>query len=268
MLIVAFIAVILVGSVMLMSKTLPVEVIMPTIVALDVVLLAQIVEHYRTGWERNRQFSGLLLQVHDETSHHLETIENRRTQLNTDIQGVAENIETKPFAIVREFPMVSWTQFREMGGLVWLYEVVPFETGARLLRYYYAVGEFNKEVKRHERIREYASRNWDITKLQNVAGVVVRNVVEVETTMKSLLDYMASLLPTMYSELYYTLLDHDRLPGHYVWTEKSGQRELMFLRALADRGDEEYHEWRRRHGLPPKPFKGEVQLYSDDRKES
>jgi len=267
-LVVAFIAVIVVATVTQIFTALPMELIVPTAVALEVVFLTQMIEQIRINRESLRRFGSLLLQVHDEMSNHLEIIEQQRSLLDSDSEKERGESRIISFAFIGNFLDISWSQFMNMGGLAWLFESIPFQIGANLHRYYYAVNRFNEEVGRRERIIEaFRSDHWDIESVKSAVKELHMNVRAIEGRMNSLLDYMGRILSHLYSELYYFLLDCGLTPGHYLWGEEGDDAELTFLRSKARTGEKEYHEWRMKYGLPPEPPEGEIRLHPDNIKD-
>src|SRR2546428_3995829 len=144
------------------AAAVPVELILPTAVAMEVVFLTQTVQQALRRAEVRRHFGFALWELHQELSQHLESLDRRMTLVRQGVNSEPNLDSLRTWgSSVDAFPVDAWDRFLAIGGLHRLLDSAPDQVASNLYRYYHGVGTFNNEA---------ASRERQLQKLFNVAG--------------------------------------------------------------------------------------------------
>src|SRR2546422_1731947 len=144
------------------AAAVPVELILPTAVAMEVVFLTQTVQQALRRAEVRRHFGFALWELHQELSQHLESLDRRMTLVRQGVNSEPNLDSLRTWgSSVDAFPVDAWDRFLAIGGLHRLLDSAPDQVASNLYRYYHGVGTFNSEA---------ASRERQLQKLFNVTG--------------------------------------------------------------------------------------------------
>src|SRR5947209_17681124 len=125
----------------------PVELILPTAVAMEVVFLTQTVQQTLRRAEVRRHFGFALWELHQEMSQHLETLDDRLTLVRQGVTSEPNLDSLRTWASsVDAFAVDAWDRFLAIGGLHRLLDSAPDQVASNLYRYYQGVGTFNNEA--------------------------------------------------------------------------------------------------------------------------
>src|SRR2546426_2228531 len=144
------------------AAAVPVELILPTAVAMEVVFLTQTVQQALRRAEVRRHFGFALWELHQELSQHLESLDRRLTLVRQGVNSEPnlDSLRTGASS-VDAFPVDAGDRFLAIGGLHRLLDSAPDQVASTLYRYYHGVGTFNNEAALRERL---------VQKLFNVTG--------------------------------------------------------------------------------------------------
>src|SRR5256885_1199692 len=135
------------------AAALPVELILPTAVAMEVVFLTQTVQQALRRAEVRRHFGFALWELHQELSQHLESLDRRLTLVRQGVNSEPNLDSLRTWASsVDAFPVDAWDRFLAIGGLHRLLDSAPDQAASNLYRYYHGVGTFNNEAALRERL--------------------------------------------------------------------------------------------------------------------
>src|SRR5256886_14766179 len=144
------------------AAAVPVELILPTAGAMEVVFLTQTVQQALRRAEVRRHFGFALWELHQELSQHLESLDRRMTLVRQGVNSEPNLDSLRTWASsVDAFPVDAWDRFLAIGGLHRLLDSAPDQVASNLYRYYHGVGTFNNEAALRERL---------LQKLFNVTG--------------------------------------------------------------------------------------------------
>jgi len=223
----------------------PVELILPTAVAMEVVFLTQTVQQALRRAEVARHFGFALWELHQELSQHLESLDRRMTLVRKGVNSEPSLDSLRTWASsVEAFPVDAWDRFLAIGGLHRLLDSAPDQVASNLYRYYHGVGTFNNEAAVRERL---------LQKLFNVTGPattgIFKSVKSSDKRLESWLTEVPSRLAVLMRDLQHVLRDLGHMPGVII----SGDEEKR-LATVDDRDTEAYNRWRERHGDMPTPL--------------
>src|SRR3989441_1291200 len=135
------------------AAAVPVELILPTVVAMEVVFLTQTVQQALRRAEVRRHFGFALWELHQELSQHLESLDRRMTLVRQGVNSEPNLDSLRTWASsVDAFPVDAWDRFLAIGGLHRLLDSAPDQVASNLYRYYHGVGTFNNEAALRERL--------------------------------------------------------------------------------------------------------------------
>src|SRR2546428_7258433 len=144
------------------AAAVPVELILPTAVAMEVVFLTQTVQQALRRAEVRRHFGFAVWELPPELSQDLESLDRRLTLLRQGVNSEPNLDSLRTWgSSVDAFPVDAWDRFLAIGGLHRLLDSAPDQVASNLYRYYHGVGTFNNEA---------ASRERQLQKLFNVTG--------------------------------------------------------------------------------------------------
>src|SRR6266851_4131170 len=135
------------------AAAVPVELILPTVVAMEVVFLTQTVQQALRRAEVRRHFGFALWELHQEMSQHLETLGRRMTMVRQSVKAEPSPDALRTWASsVDAFLVEAWDRFLAIGGLHRLLDSAPDQVAANLYGYYHGVRTFNTEAALRERL--------------------------------------------------------------------------------------------------------------------
>jgi len=221
------------------AAAVPVELILPTAVAMEVVFLTQTVQQTLRRAEVRRHFGFALWELHQEMSQHLETLGDRLALVRQGVTGEPSPDGLRTWASsVDAFPMDAWDRFLTVGGLHRLLDSAPDRVAAHLYRYYDGVRRFNDEAALRERMLE---------KLFNVTGPattgIFKTVKASDKRLESWLSEVPSRLAVLMRDLQHVLRELGHMPAVIV----SGD-DRKRLEALSPKENEAYYRWRAKYG--------------------
>jgi hypothetical protein len=230
-----------------LTTQIPVEAVLPTAVAMEVVFLSQTVQQALRKAEVRRQFGFALWELHQEMSQHLETLEGRVALVHESVNSELSRDALRTWASsVEAFPVEAWDRFLAVGGLHRLLDNAPDQIAANLYRYYDGVRTFNSEAGLRERVLE---------KLFNVTGPatsgIFKSVKASDKRLEAWLVEVPARLAVLMRDLQFVLEELAPKSG----IPPSGQDRVR-LASINERQLEEYNRWRQRHGdvaEPPEP---------------
>ena len=226
------------------AAAVPVELILPTVVAMEVVFLTQTVQQALRRAEVRRHFGFALWELHQELSQHLESLDRRMTLVRQGVNSEPNLDSLRTWASsVDAFPVDAWDRFLAIGGLHRLLDSAPDQVASNLYRYYHGVGTFNNEAALRERL---------LQKLFNVTGPatagIFKSVKSSDKRLESWLTEVPSRLAVLMRDIQHVLGELGHMPE--VISSRDDETRL----AIVDRRDTEaYHRWRERHGDVPSP---------------
>src|SRR5256885_14683509 len=125
----------------------PVELILPTAVAMEVVFLTQTVQQTLRRAEVRRHFGFALWELHQEMSQHLDTLDGRMALVRQGVTGEPSRDGLRTWASsVDAFPDDAWERFLTIGGPPPPLDPAPDQLAGNLYRYYDGVHTFNSEA--------------------------------------------------------------------------------------------------------------------------
>src|SRR2546423_10224623 len=137
------------------AASVPVELILPTAIAMEVVFLTQTVQQTLRRAEVRRHFGFALWELNQEMSQHLEALDDRLTLVRQGVTGEPSRDGLRTWASsVDAFPDDSWDRFLTIGGLHRLLDSAPDQVAGNLYRYYDGVRTFNNEAALRDRMLE------------------------------------------------------------------------------------------------------------------
>lgn len=218
---------------------LPVELILPTAVAMEVVFLTQTVQQALRRAEVRRHFGFALWELHQEMSQHLEALDDRLALVRQGVRGEPSLDGLRTWASsVEAFPDDAWDRFLTIGGLHRLLDSAPDQVAGNLYRYYDGVRAFNNEAALRERMLE---------KLFNVTGPATTGIFKTVKTsdkrLESWLNEVPSRLAVLMRDLQHVLRELGHMPG-VILSNGDGKR----LEAVNQRENEAYYQWKAKHG--------------------
>jgi len=226
---------------------LPVELILPTAVAMEVVFLTQTVQQALRRAEVRRHFGFALWELHQEMSQHLETLDDRLDLVRQGVTGDPSRDGLRTWASsVDAFPDDAWDRFLTIGGLHRLLDSAPDQVAGNLYRYYDGVRTFNNEAALRDRMLE---------KLFKVTGPATTGIFKTlkssDKRLESWLNQVPPRLAVLMRDLQHVLRELGHMPGVILSGDDEGR-----LEAINQRENEAYVRWKRRHG--------DVRMPSDD----
>jgi len=226
------------------AAAVPVELILPTAVAMEVVFLTQTVQQALRRAEVRRHFGFALWELHQELSQHLEGLDRRVTLVRQGVNSEPNLNSLRTWASsVDVFPVDAWDRFLAIGGLHRLLDSAPDQVASNLYRYYHGAGTFNNEAALRERL---------LQKLFNVTGPatagIFKSVKSSDKRLESWLSEVPSRLAVLMADLRHVL----RELGHMTAVIVSADEERR-LATLSHRETAAYERWRERHGDMPTP---------------
>ena len=218
---------------------LPVEAVLPTAVAMEVVFLSQTVQQALRKAEVRRQLGFALWELHQEMSQHLETLDGRMALVRESVNSEPSRDALRTWASsVETFPLEAWDRFLAVGGLHRLLDTAPDQIAANLYRYYDGVRNFNTEAGLRERVLE---------KLYNVTGPatsgIFKSVKASDKRLEVWLQEVPSRLGILMRDLQIVLRELAPKSGVHL----SGHDQVR-LASINERQMEAYDRWRQRHG--------------------
>src|SRR3989442_10097066 len=128
------------------AAAVPVELILPTVVAMEVVFLTQTVQQALRRAEVRRHFGFALWELHQELSQHLESLDRRMVLVRQGVNSEPNLDSLRTWASsVDAFAVDAWDRFLAIGGLHPLLESAPDQGASYLHRYYKGVGAFKND---------------------------------------------------------------------------------------------------------------------------
>src|SRR5207245_8899787 len=128
------------------AAAVPVELILPTAVAMEVVFLTQTVQQALRRAEVRRHFGFALWELHQELSQHLESLDRRMTLVRRGVNSEPNLDSLRTWASsVDAFPVDAWDRFLAIGGLHRLLASGPDHGRLNLYRFYHLVGNVTHE---------------------------------------------------------------------------------------------------------------------------
>jgi len=221
------------------AAAVPVELILPTAVAMEVVFLTQTVQQALRRAEVRRHFGFALWELHQELSQHLESLDRRLVLVRQGVNSEPNLDSLRTWASsVDAFAVDAWDRFLAIGGLHRLLDSAPDQVASNLYRYYHGVGTFNNEAALRERL---------LQKLFNVTGPattgIFKNVKASDKRLESWLAEVPSRLAVLTRDIQHVLRDLGHMPEVII----SGDDEKRFS-TVDHRDAEVYNRWRERHG--------------------
>lgn len=218
---------------------LPVELILPTAVAMEVVFLTQTVQQGLRRAEVRRHFGFALWELHQEMSQHLATLGDKLDLVRQGVKGEPSPVGLRTWtSSVDAFPDDAWDRFLTIGGLHRLLDSAPDQVAGNLYRYYDGVRAFNSEAALRERMLE---------KLFNVTGPATTGIFKTakasDKRLESWLNEVPPRLAILMRDLQHVLRELGHMPGVIV----SGTDEKR-LEAVNQREKEAYDRWRAKDG--------------------
>ena len=222
-----------------------VELVLPTAVAMEVVFLTQAVQQALHRAEVRKHFGFALWELHQEMSHHLET-------LDRNLALVRQSVKTEPSSdalrtwgsSVDIFPEDAWDRFLEIGGLHRLLDSAPDQVASNLYRYYHGVETFNNEAALRERLMQ---KLFDVTGPATTG--IVKNVRSSDKRLEAWLSEVPSRLAVLMADLRHVLRELGHMPAVIVSADEEKR-----LATLGHRESAAYGRWRERHGDRPVPL--------------
>jgi hypothetical protein len=220
------------------AAAIPVEFVLSTSVAMEVVFLTQAVQQALRRAEVRRHFGFALWELHQEMSQHLETLTERLTLVRRGVRGEPSRDGLRTWASsVDAFPDNAWDRFLTVGGLHRLLDSAPDQVAANLYRYYDGVRTFNNEAALRDRMLE---------RLFNVTGPattgIFKTVRSSDERLEAWLNEVPSRLSVLMRDLQHVLRELGHMPGVIV----SGNGEKR-LEAVDPRENDVYDRWRAKH---------------------
>src|SRR5947207_15377863 len=118
----------------------PVELILPTAVAMEVVFLTQTVQQTLRRAEVRRHFGFALWELHQEMSQHLETLDDRLALVRQGVTGEPSRDGLRTWASsVDAFPDDSWDRLLSLGGMQLLHAGASVHVARSMYRCSYGV---------------------------------------------------------------------------------------------------------------------------------
>src|SRR3989454_98683 len=191
------------------AAAVPVELILPTAVAMEVVFLTQTVQQALRRAEVRRHFGFALWELHQELSQHLESLDRRMTLVRQGVTSEPNLDSLRTWASsVDAFPVDAWDRFLAVGGLHRLLDSAPDQVASNLYRYYHGVGTFNNEAALRERL---------LQKLFNVTGPattgIFKSVKSSDKRLESWLTEVPSRLAVLMRDIQHVLGELGHMPG-------------------------------------------------------
>jgi hypothetical protein len=216
-----------------------VELVLPTAVAMEVVFLTQAVQQALHRAEVRKHFGFALWELHQEMSHHLETLDRRLTLVRQSVKTEPSSDALRTWgSSVDVFPADAWDRFLEIGGLHRLLDSAPDQVASNLYRYYHGVETFNNEAAQRERLMQ---KLFDVTGPATTG--IVKNVRSSDKRLESWLTDVPSRLAVLMADLRHVLRELGHMPAMIT----SGDEETR-LATVGHREIEAYHRWREGHG--------------------
>src|SRR5207253_4276811 len=217
----------------------PVELILPTAVAMEVVFLTQTVQQTLRRAEVRRHFGFALWELHQEMSQHLEALDDRLALVRQGVTGEPSRDGLRTWASsVDAFPDDAWDRFLTIGGLHRLLDNAPDQVAGNLYRYYDGVRTFNNEAALRDRMLE---RLFTVTG-PATAGIF-KSVKSSDKRLESWLSEVPSRLAVLMRDIQHVIGDLGHMRGVII----SGDDEER-LAAINHRETEAYVRWRQSHG--------------------
>ncbi len=217
----------------------PVELILPTAVAMEVVFLTQTVQQTLRRAEVRRHFGFALWELHQEMSQHLETLDDRLTLVQQGVTGEPSRDGLRTWASsVDAFPDDSWDRFLTIGGLHRLLDSAPDQVAGNLYRYYDGVRTFNNEAALRDRMLE---RLFTVTG-PATAGIF-QSVKSSDKRLESWLSEVPPRLAILMRDIQHVLGGLGHMPGVIVSADDERR-----LQAVNQQANEAYARWRAKHG--------------------
>ncbi len=229
-----------------LTTQIPVEAVLPTAVAMEVVFLSQTVQQALRKADVRRQLGFALWELHEEMSQHLETLDGRIALVRESVNSEPSRDALRTWASsVETFPVEAWDRFLAVGGLHRLLDTAPDQIAANLYRYYDGVRNFNNEAGLRERVLE---------KLFNVTGPattgIFKSVKASDKRLEAWLQQVPSRLAVLMRDLQFVLGELAPKSGIPL----SGHDQVR-LASINERHMEAYDRWKQRHGDVPKTSK-------------
>src|SRR2546426_3099204 len=226
------------------AAAVPVELILPTAVAMEVVFLTQTVQQALRRAEVRRHFGFALWELHQELSQHLESLDRRMVLVRQGVNSEPNLDSLRTWASsVDAFAVDAWDRFLAIGGLHPLLGSAPDQMASNLYRYYQGVGAFNNEA---------APRGPLLPKTFNVTGPattgIFKNVKASDKRLESWLAEGPSPVAVFARDIQHVLRDLGHMPG-VIMSGDDENRLVTFDR----RDTEAYNRWRERHGDLSRP---------------
>ena len=223
----------------------PVELILPTAVAMEVVFLTQTVQQTLRRAEVRRHFGFALWELHQEMSQHLDTLDRRMALVRQGVTGEPSRDGLRTWASsVDTFPDDAWDRFLTIGGLHRLLDTAPDQVAGNLYRYYDGVRSFNNEAALRDRMLE---RLFSVTGPATTG--IFKTVKSSDRRLEAWLSQVPSRLAVVMRDLQHVLRELGHMPG-VILTGDDARR----LEAMNERENETYYRWRQKHGdvrIPP-----------------
>ncbi len=224
------------------AARVPIEFVLPTAVAMEVVFLTQTVQQALHRAENRRHFKFALWELHQEMSQHLETLDRRIALVRRGVKGEPSPDGLRTWASsVDPFSTDAWDRFLTIGGLHRLLDTAPDQVAANLYRYYNGVRMFNNEAALRERM---------LHKLFEVTGPATTGIfVTVKSSDRRLESWLGEVprrLAILMRDLQHVLHERGRLPAEIAAVEVAKR-----LGTYDSQQTEAYLQWRAKHGDPP-----------------
>src|SRR2546427_7270190 len=123
------------------AAAVPVELILPTVVAMEVVFLTQTVQQALRRAEVRRHFGFALWELHQELSQHLESLDRRMVLVRQGVNSEPNLDSLRTWASsVDAFAVDAWDRFLAIGGVPRRLERCPDPGACHPFPYYLGVG--------------------------------------------------------------------------------------------------------------------------------
>ncbi len=219
------------------AAAVPVELILPTAVAMEVVFLTQTVQQALRRAEVRRHFGYALWELHQEMSHHRETLDRRLELVRQGVRGEPSPDGLRTWASsVDAFPDDAWDRFLTVGGLHRLLDAAPDQVAGNLYRYYDGVRTFNTEAALRDRMLE---RLYSVTGPATTG--IFKSVRASDKRLESWLSEVPSRLAVVMQDLQHVLRELGQMPEAI-----QGGGEEKRLKAVNQREIEAYYRWRKK----------------------
>src|SRR5256712_10959858 len=133
------------------AAAVPVELILPTVVAMEVVFLTQTVQQALRRAEVRRHFGFALWELHQELSQHLESLDRRMVLVRQGVNSEPSLDSLRTWASsVDAFAVDAWDRFLAIGGPHPLVGSAPDQVASNPYPHYQGGGAVNNQAALRE----------------------------------------------------------------------------------------------------------------------